>query len=504
MESAVCSLCIRTPAAFLCSCEHQVCTACIGPHMFQSGHSPKPVTSTVTVTTPDHETCTICRNRPASYLCFCRFPYLQLCKSCDLAHYQDSQDNVIHYKHPIHGCKNLLTGSISIQEFTAKQRFLDDLNRQLEEDLVNIENLEEKIETEFEDLITEIKTKKTNLMQKLVPEKENLTRIVKKMQEKIALNRYLSDFKVTSKFDFYLFHGYKENLPVPRVLKLDINREKITTELVKFEVNPEFDEEIEDIPVIKDQRLWVFNRFNMEKTEKTLSRSTTIDRTTAYAYLNSETVICCGGYSRNEVYEVNVRTGETVGVQGMMVARGWQGIWNYRKEWVFVFGGYNGSILSSSEKYNLVTKTWSLLPSDMTTPVHLVSVCEHSSGLYLSGIDDSSSFDYLQLFRPFQQSFTLIRTAPRAVSILCCVGDELYVIKNGTVEVTNLEKEPQNPTFRVKNTFVSQGSHHWMCFAGRQLQGELVGVVHNSIQPTGLFRFDVTRAEFSYHTQFSY
>lgn len=87
----------------------------------------------------------------------------------------------------------------------------------------------------------------------------------------------------------------------------------------------------------------------------------------------------------------------------------------------------------------------------MPKTLFCISVCEHTSGLYLSGSDCQKSTSILH-FSPDSEIFRLLRMDIlfRRATLLSCLREELYYIKLGTMEVTNLSEGPSRVNFTVK------------------------------------------------------
>lgn len=124
---------------------------------------------------------------------------------------------------------------------------------------------------------------------------------------------------------------------------------------------------------------------------------------------------CCGN-SSNEVYEIYMKTLTVVKTSNTNSIRGFPGIANYMSKFVYLFGGNNSVDKASAEKYDLSTKTWAMLPSSMVKAMFAISVCKHSSGFYLHGIE----ITHFEHFNPNDESFQLLLPeVPRWVTTLC-------------------------------------------------------------------------------------
>jgi hypothetical protein len=115
--------------------------------------------------------------------------------------------------------------------------------------------------------------------------------------------------------------------------------------------------------------------------------------------------------------------------------------------WVYVFGGFNGSALQTSEKYSLTTKHWSQLP-DMLSPRHSFSPALHQHRLYLCGGDTIDC----EVFDPADDSFApLGLRLPEANQARALVmDDELLVLGSGSLSRCTLNGEEFRSTKRAK------------------------------------------------------
>lgn len=174
-----------------------------------------------------------------------------------------------------------------------------------------------------------------------------------------------------------------------------------------------------------------------------------------------------------------MKTGIVERPPNMISNRQFEGILCTRQQ-VFVFGGHNGtSILNTAEKYGLARKPWVNLPDLMPKGLHVVSVCEHSSGLYLSGYDGSgTSFVHFNLEN---ETFQLLRSDPyRGYSLISCLGDELYHIYRGIMETANLSRAPTEFNWAVKGTFPAVCAHYWLYCPMKFRGEELITVLHQA------------------------
>jgi len=380
--------------------------------------------------------CEICRVTEATCFCLCGSSIRRYCVSCDSAHYQQTA-YLTHSRHPISVYQSVVSGKTPIDVFRKKQLFINEFQRKISEELMNFDAFVGEISQGFESLVCEINAKKEKILRDLQIERGKLVAAMSAAQEVIDSKRYVDASEAVTSLDDYICNGYATGAVYDvkmfrGVLKLSEIR-TLVEKSVSYEVFPKVLEGVgQDIPVINGGNLRLFNRRTLQRTELTLRPTPKIDNTlkidkwTAYCYISTEKLMCSGGSGRGDVYEVNVRTGEVNQLQSMSRVRALGGIWNYKYEFVFVFGGWDGAAMISSEKYSLTdSKTWTDLPNPIHTVKHWNSVCEHSSGLYISGPTGAVSTDQgssVEFFNPLNESFQLLRTD----SLKCCFNDLLY------------------------------------------------------------------------------
>ena len=89
--------------------------------------------------------------------------------------------------------------------------------------------------------------------------------------------------------------------------------------------------------------------------------------------------------------------------------------------------------------------------------------------------------------------------------MICCIGDELYHIRQDKIEVASLANGPADATFVVKATIAQVGNGHYWCQCPIKLYGtELVSVLNLCKIPSGIFKFSPSKSQFSLIDNFQY
>lgn len=87
---------------------------------------------------------------------------------------------------------------------------------------------------------------------------------------------------------------------------------------------------------------------------------------------------------------------------------------------------------------------------------------------------------------------------------MCCVGDQLYSIRQNHIEVAQLSNE-SNVNFTVKTTIAQIGNgYYWLCCPLRVVNGELISVLNHIGVPVGLFSLKPAQGRFIKVANFTY
>jgi len=522
MEAGQCSLCHETHAKFACSCRFPtipLCEGCIITHLGTEGaHMPIPIKKLASAGVPatGNETCDECRNRAAVRFCLCTTPLRKFCEQCDIVHYQKAP-LLTHSKHPIVTYQAVATGRVPIETFRKKQLYINDFQLRIGEELTNFDAFMRQVEGEFDQALGKVAAKKEEIVRNLQTQRALLVSALNTAQQEIETKRYAEALIVATVLDEYLVNGYVTSAVYgQRMFAGKIELAGIYSTLEKAmtcELTPNVLQEkteIHPIPVIKGNSLRLFHPITLQMSQLPLTQTTEIDQSSAYCYIGNDTVLSCGGGSgssvHSEVYEISIRTGRVERAPSMKSNRSWVGIWCTNLH-VYVFGGLNGrNHLHTAEKYELARKPWANLPNAMPKSMYLPSICEHSSGLYLSGCEYSSGTPIVH-FNIDNEVFSLLRfdVSYKGYSILCCLGEELYYIKQGTIEVASLSRGPDGVKFAVKGSFPPIGDgNYWLCCPMAFREGQLTSVLNQGENPSGLFCFNPAKDKFTQVATFTY
>jgi hypothetical protein len=397
---------------------------------------------------------------------------------------------------------------VPIQTFKAKQEYISDFLLQLEQELAHFDLFVRRVEGEFDALIAQVAAQRGTVLRDFSVQRVKLASEVAEAQQIIEAKRYAESFEVEAYMDSIVLEGYRS--PQPYESHLFAVKESLQglnsllENAVKCEVFPlPLLSPPLSVPVIKGNTLRLFDRITLQMSQITLNQTTDIDNSTGFCWISNAVVLCAGGWddgAHNKAYEINVKSAQVEKTADMNWSRGWVGMWKY-KEYCFVFGGSDGySNLDTSEKYSLSAKMWTPLPHPMERGKTRCSVCEHSSGLYISGSGNS-----IEHFTPRTEEFKLLRVDDTEYAgILCCAGDMLYHISGDKIEAATIAQDT-DISFAVKgSTTRVESGDYWLSCPMKWLKGELISSLHAGGFYTGLFRFSPETLEFSKMASFSY
>lgn len=426
--------------------------------------------------------------------------FSRLCGDCEGNHCRKIP-HTAHSTHPVSVYESMKSGGEPYDVIRNKQKCMDDLLKRLNDELIHFDAYVRQVETEFETLIAQITAEKEEIRRNSQIQRKKLTDYLDDMHQTIESKRYEKSFQVVTVLEEYIASGYVLT-PVPAIEVFTGKMEfqgiyKLVEKCVTYEVVESPLLQILAIPVLKGNSLRLYHRRTLEMTQLTLSQATNIDQNSAYCFIGLNTVLAVGGGCHSEVYEINVHTGKVDRRPNMSSNRGYAGVYPYKGEYVFVFGGYDGSgnYLNTSERYRLSLKSWSNVRNPMQRSKYYSSVCEHASKLYVSGTDNAGSS--IECFNPVYETFILLRTDSICVSsILCCLGDELYQVKHNKVEVARLSRGSP-VTFTEKALFPQVGNgYYWLCCPLKPQRGELISILNSAGVICGLFSFKPVQGQF--------
>ena len=366
MTDSVCSLCAAKSASFVCFCtESPVCQSCISRHLLSAPHMPhKPVAIT----------------------------------SRELLHFLRSAK----------------------QDQPAAQPYLDQLDQEIQQinsakaqALLDLEKLQEDLESQIRTAISELRTALVTAADKLESVLRNKTTQKSDPAESIQHLKHLCpsvDIRIECK-------------------ELDITTQVKSSFRASFEVR-EGRSEVHRSPTVLYKLFGGTNCIGVfdgasEEVGKMMSTNTHFFHNSCYCGAGNGRVYITGGSqtgrSRNEAFSLNSTTFIVTEIQPMQIARRSHaavGVDN----WVYVFGGLlEDDRLSLCERYSIETDQWQgLVP--MTERRAYLGCCEHKACIYVAG---GSKKTPCEVYNPHTECF-------RVLPSTLCIEDNCSLISLST------------------------------------------------------------------------
>jgi len=378
--------------------------------------------------------------------------------------------DVDHLPSPIHAYKAIATGKVPIETFRIKQFYINELQRFIYEEFTHFDTFAKQTQTELDDFLQKITTQREKILTNLDTLRGELVLRLNEIKEIIETNRYKANFEVVTKLDKYLAEGYLTSEKYSLQMftgKSDLaGISDLLEKSVVYTLEPNRlleEANLVLIPVLNDDNLRLFHPDTFEMTPIALSQSINLDQCTAYCYIGTDYIFSCGGVNHSQVNQIHISSGIVEKAPSMNSLRRYMGIW-YTDMHIFVFGGYSNTHLNTAEKYGLDMNPWVNIANVMPKAMSGVSVCEHSSGLYLSGSDTAGTATVH--FNLMTEVFQLMRYDPSfsVFSLICCTGDELYHIIPKNIETANLSDGPNGADFTLTPlSFPNSAGNCWQC-----------------------------------------
>jgi hypothetical protein len=166
-----------------------------------------------------------------------------------------------------------------------------------------------------------------------------------------------------------------------------------------------------------------------------ISTSTPFLPQSSYISISNNLLFLCGGISSKGYSDssaiINTETSTCTQLPPMHFKRARPGLCILNNS-IYIFGGYNGSYLKSSEKFDISTQSWEILP-DMLEARAAVVACSVGSSIYLTGGFSIS----IEVFHPFQTPACYTKL-PFSIPVQCTEG--LMYTNNDEILILNHDK----------------------------------------------------------------
>lgn len=401
----------------------------------------------------DQFACSVC-SRPAAGFCCCRNEKTKLCLSCFSEHYE-AEDSDSHTFLPQEAF-DYISPLVPIADFLERCRVVTTITQAL---AVRIDKLEKEREdyVQFlagkeEEMIHMVKTQiandQANTCTRINKEISHLKTIIgeiEKARGDLDLGEDLSHLIIRT-------HEITATSVLSDTTKFKVNINPIQTELTQITTLAVFSFEEYFRKALAASKVYHFSfnsnimstyepKSNLQKSH-TLQGGRNIPEKACWCNLQSGFIFVCGGFVSNTYQSTTYLVDPTnlsVSVTAQMTqARRSHGLLEYEGQ-VYAFGGYNGSLLSSAEKYTLRAEQWTAI-SPMQTARNFVMPALMKGKIYLVGYDGNG----IEVYSPLLDQYkTLEFTLPVSNAYTAVFGCDaaLVILQTTNLFLCDLEEE---------------------------------------------------------------
>lgn len=441
-QVGLCCACSSPLASFTCACtapSSYFCEVCLPNHLRSPGLIHIPMS---TFLVNDHEAatprvCSECSARESLHVCICTVAQgVAYCEPCYNFHCVREHES-LHYKLPVSTAEEVLSSHLSTDQFLKRQLYLDRLSLTLRQNLSTIESLVTETQQEFELTLKELLSQKEKCMRELAALRVDVERLTEDFERTIETLRFRSDYQPQSFLEELVLNGWKQTYDYSAhvvqffTAVVDIKSVQMALERC-VRITRNFDgfgsNTAPMMSFLHCEKAMAIHLPDCRVSEAVVTK-TSADSATSHCLLDAENLLSCGGTAHNRVYLTHIPTQTVQTLKPMNQIRGYTGLLRHR-DCVYVFGGSTGtSTLSTSEKLDLKSNLWYIVPAIMAEARHSVSLCECNGLIYLVGGHRKRS---IESFHIADELFSLLSIElPTDLICVCFPLDQELVIIQG-------------------------------------------------------------------------
>ena len=416
----------------------------------------------------DQFACSVCSS-PAAGFCCCKNQKIKLCLACFAEHYQ-AEDSDSHTFLPPEAF-DYISPLVPIADFLERCRVVTTITQALG---VRIGRLEKEREdyvsylaAKEEEMILMVKTQiardQTEACSRINKEIGHLKGImgeIEKARGDLELGEDLSHLIIRT-------HEITATSVLSDTTKFKVNIAPVQTELTQITTLAVYSFEQYFRKALAASKVYHFSfnsnimstyepKSNLQKSH-TLQGGRNIPEKACWCNLQSGFVFVCGGFVSNTYQSTTYLVDPTnlnVEVTAQMTqARRSHGLIEYEGR-VYAFGGYNGALLNSAERYTLREEQWAPI-SSMKTARNFVMPALMQGKIYIVGYDGNG----LEVYDPQKDEYkTLEFTLPVSNAYTAVFGCEaaLIVLQTTNLFLCDLDEEGQLRV--IKSSIISKNA----------------------------------------------
>ena len=396
----------------------------------------------------DQFACSVC-GKTAMGFCCCRNEKTKLCLSCFSEHYESGDSDSHTYLPP--EAFDYISPLVPIADFLERCRVVTTLTLSLATRISRLEKEREDylcyLSSKEQEMICMVKTQiakdQADACTRINKEIARLKAIigdVERARGELDLGEDLSHLLIRT-------HEITSTAVLSDTTKFKVNIATIETELAQITSLTVFSFENYFRKALAASKIYYFSfnsnimsiyepKSNIQKSH-TLQGGKNIPEKACWCNLQSGFIFVCGGFINNTYQSLTLLVDPTNlsidATAQMTQARRSHGLIEYQGH-VYAFGGYNGALLNSAEKYNLRSAQWSPIAS-MKTARNFVMPALMQGKIYLVGYDGNGVERYdpsvdecrtLEVTLPVSNAYTAVFGCEAALIILQTTNLFLY------------------------------------------------------------------------------
>jgi Kelch motif len=419
MSEDKCVVC-ESQAFSTCHLE-KYCNLCLSKHIISKKSIPHVCEPLDLVKGTD---CEICGDK-SNIRCSCRGEKHKFCSKCFAIHL-NIDENTAHAPEALYEDQDI-SDQYPLLKDRAKR--IDYLKFKVQENIEKVSEFEKSLENEKLDLENSIESFYDELEGQIKQSELYLNTILEELN-KCKNDSEISEDSIIKKYNLQITKNKQM-----KIIETEIDSTSIVSSIKNFAT---ISLKRESFKI--DSRIFYFKPRSKELSiieissayvlKKIFPKSFGLKDSGSWCEIPNRLIFYCGGTQGStfsaEAYIIDPYTFSINKLPDMKQSRALSSVlyWN---DYVYVFGGYSGNNLSTCEKYNLKTNTWTLLTS-MPVTRSAFSIVVYKDCLYMTG--DNCNLDRYNPYLDTFDTFNNILPEFSAYSTLACNENILYVIQN--------------------------------------------------------------------------
>jgi hypothetical protein len=416
MNSTLCSFNCSNSATFKCRCKQPavpLCASCIANH-FQTqantAHLIVPIEPTVR--DPSEPCCQECQgglDKP-TMICLCNSKKTLLCKQCCSVHIERNPA-ASHIFERIENSR-YLNSEDDVKDYLLRNRIIDLLSSQLEVNFSTLTVQKQNLYTSKQTLIQQIEQIFDEKMSEIQEVEDTMYAIEIQLKEcRLPTNSLDTNSWVYQLLRSCTLKNINEEVKKMKVVVIDMDIQGILNELDTYRNYSQFAKRPfkENISYFKpdSDELYLYDVKSEKSVKLVVEESEKFCYNAGWCSLPNGDLFYCGGFDKNRYsnrsFILSLPDLKLRNLPNMRNAREGHAICYYSGG-IYVFGGYNGNIISYCEKFDMEKDCWINLPC-MSEARYWFTSALSDHKIYIGGGNPTNT---IEIFDPHTCSFSLL------------------------------------------------------------------------------------------------